>query len=95
MWIKDDNAWRCRGILLSRFIEQQAVTGDPYAHVAYILTNVTPFKQGQVKIVRCSYPRFLRVLPRLIHNIGQNVNCRCRLNNRILFWSPAEDTSTP
>ena len=38
----------CRGVLLSRFIEQRAKPGDPYAHVAYILTNVTRLHKGQV-----------------------------------------------
>lgn len=40
----------CRGVLLSRFVDQQAAAGDPYGHVAYVLTNVTRFKQGQVTI---------------------------------------------
>lgn len=34
-------------MLLSRFLEQQSKPGDPMAHVAYILTNVTRFPKGQ------------------------------------------------
>lgn len=36
-------------MLLSRFIAQQGggVVGDPYAHVAFILTNVTRLQKGQ------------------------------------------------
>jgi len=33
-------------VLLSRFIQQPGA-GDPYAHVAYILTNVTRLQKGQ------------------------------------------------
>jgi hypothetical protein len=56
--------WHCRGVLLSRFIDQQPSAEDPYGHVAYILTNVTRLKQGQVmtELLCCHQAAHIRQL---------------------------------